>query len=151
MNRIFISAALLASLFLTGCASITGTTGQSLSVQTKKGQDSVADANCELINSKGQWFIKTPGSIPINRSNDDLIVTCKKDGMDHGVANVVSDTKPGMFGNIIFGGGIGAIIDHNTGAAYEYPTLVTVFMGETTTIKTPPQSSDETQKQDEKK
>lgn len=34
-----------------------------------------------------------------------------------------------MFGNIIFGGGIGAVIDHNTGSAYEYPTLIQVVMG----------------------
>ncbi|MEY5028041.1 MAG: hypothetical protein RLZ63_356 [Pseudomonadota bacterium] len=34
-----------------------------------------------------------------------------------------------MFGNIILGGGIGAIIDHNNGSAYEYPSLIKIFMG----------------------
>lgn len=33
-----------------------------------------------------------------------------------------------MFGNIIFGGGIGAIIDHNSGAAYEYPSVIQIVM-----------------------
>lgn len=131
-------------MLITGCASITGTTGQSVSVQTKSGDQLIAGANCELVNSKGRWFVTTPGSLPITRSNDDLQVTCKKDGMDQGVASVVSDTKLGMFGNIIFGGGIGAIIDHNTGAAYEYPTLVTVFMGEATTIKAPMKTAEST-------
>ncbi len=124
------------STLFTGCASITGTTGQSVSVQTKKGDEQVSGANCELANSKGKWFVTTPGSVPIGRSNDDLQVTCKKDGMDQGVVNVVPDTKGSMFGNILFGGGIGAIIDHNTGAAYEYPTLITVLMGEISTVKT---------------
>ena len=34
-----------------------------------------------------------------------------------------------MFGNIILGGGVGAIIDHNNGSAYEYPALIKIFMG----------------------
>ena len=34
-----------------------------------------------------------------------------------------------MFGNIILGGGIGAIIDHNKGTAYTYPTWVQLIFG----------------------
>lgn len=36
-----------------------------------------------------------------------------------------------MAGNIIFGGGIGAIIDHNKGTAYTYPTWVQLVFGQT--------------------
>ena len=39
-----------------------------------------------------------------------------------------------MFGNIIFGGGIGAIIDHNNGSAYEYPPTVKIMMGNKQTV-----------------
>lgn len=42
-----------------------------------------------------------------------------------------------MFGNIIFGGGIGAIVDHNNGSAYEYPTFIQVLMGAITKIEKP--------------
>lgn len=35
-----------------------------------------------------------------------------------------------MFGNIIFGGGIGAIIDHSKGTGYNYPDILPVKMGE---------------------
>ena len=42
---------------------------------------------------------------------------------------MVSVTKGAMFGNIILGGGIGAIVDHNSGAAYEYPAFFQVIMG----------------------
>jgi hypothetical protein len=65
----------------------------------------------------------------ISRSNDDLTVTCRKDGFENGRAGVVSNTKGSMFGNIILGGGIGAIVDHNNGSAYEYPSFVQVVMG----------------------
>ncbi len=34
-----------------------------------------------------------------------------------------------MFGNIIFGGGIGAIIDHSKGTGYNYPDALPVEMG----------------------
>ena len=34
-----------------------------------------------------------------------------------------------MFGNIIFGGGIGAIIDHSKGTGYNYPNTLPVKMG----------------------
>lgn len=121
-----------------GCASITGTTGQNVSVETRsQAGKSVAGANCELANSKGKWFVTTPGSVGIRRSNDDMSVICKKEGFDAGNASVVSDTKGSMFGNIIFGGGIGAIVDHNNGTAYEYPTLIQVIMGSTVKIETP--------------
>ena len=124
-----ISTALLA----TGCSTISGSgTSQSLSVQsvTLDGAD-LAGANCDLKNDEGTWFVVTPGSVVVHRSNKDLQVTCKKSGMDVGAANVVSRTKANMFGNIIFGGGVGAIIDHNNGSAYEYPALIKIFMGKT--------------------
>lgn len=115
----------------TGCSTISGSgTTQPVSVQTfaADGQD-VDGAKCEMTNDEGSWFVVTPGSTVIRRSNKDLQVICKKPGIDVGTANVVSRTKGNMFGNIILGGGIGAIIDHNNGSAYEYPSLIKIFMG----------------------
>lgn len=125
-------------LFFIGCASITGTTGQSISVETRDEASVIAGANCEMTNSKGKWFLSTPGSVQIRRSNDDLIVTCQKDGYPPGTASIVSETKGSMFGNILLGGGIGALVDHNSGAAYEYPTLVQIIMGRSSTIGNKP-------------
>jgi hypothetical protein len=124
----------LALLVLSGCASMTGTTGQSVSVETRQQAQQVSGANCELTNSKGKWYVTTPGSVQIRRSNDDLIVICTKEGLEPGRATVTSDTKGSMFGNILLGGGIGAIVDHNSGAAYEYPTLIQIMMGAIATI-----------------
>jgi hypothetical protein len=115
--------------FTVGCSSITGTTIQSVSVQTidAVGKE-VTGSACELNNNKGKWFVTSPGSTTITRSNDNLLVMCKKEP-DIGRASVVSATKGSMFGNILFGGGIGAIIDHNNGSAYEYPAFFQVQMG----------------------
>ena len=127
-----------------GCASITGTNSQSVSVQTREqsGKEVIA-ASCELTNNKGKWFVTTPGSLTIQRSNDDMQVLCNKPGSEPGRASVVSATKGSMFGNIIFGGGIGAVIDHNTGAAYEYPNFVQVVMGMFAKIDPPPSNVDQ--------
>ena len=115
---------------LSGCASITGTTTQNISVQTRTpdGKE-IKEVQCDMINKRGTYFVTTPGTIVISRSNDDLHVTCRKDGLENGKASVVSDTKGSMFGNIVFGGGIGAVIDHSNGSAYEYPSFLQVVMG----------------------
>jgi hypothetical protein len=39
-----------------------------------------------------------------------------------------------MFGNIIFGGGVGAIIDHNKGTGYNYPDQLPVEMGKSVVV-----------------
>ena len=137
MRAVILTVATLA-LTLQGCASITGTTGQSVSVMTREqnGQE-ISGVACDLSNNKGTWFVTTPGSAPIRRSNDDLQVICRKEGMEPGRAAVVSDTKGSMFGNILFGGGIGAIVDHSNGSAYEYPNLIQVVMGTFTKISPP--------------
>ena len=138
MKKILLIVSILA---LSGCASITGTTGQSVSIETRSKDKQVSGAACELTNSRGKWYITSPGSTQIRRSNEDLLVMCTKDGMEAGRASVVSDTKGSMFGNILFGGGIGAIVDHSNGSAYEYPNLIQIMMGESVTIGTPPSNT----------
>ena len=123
---------------LSGCASITGTPIQAVTVETReRNGKEVTGAACGLNNNKGKWFVTTPGSVVITRSNDDMLVTCQKEGHEAGIASVVSEIKGAMFGNIIFGGGIGAIIDHNSGSAYEYPQLIQIEMGSTRVIEPP--------------
>lgn len=120
---------LTAAALLSGCASVTGSTTQSVSVQTREMEiGELRGAVCELANSKGRWFVTTPGSVMIHRSNDDMQVYCSKAGYETGRTSVVSATKAEMFGNILVGGVIGAVIDHNSGSGYEYPGFIQVLM-----------------------
>lgn len=120
---------------LTGCATITGSEMQTLSV-TAHAQDSttVLTAQCSLKNDRGVWQVKTPGFVNVHRSAEDLDVDCKKDGMPDGLVKAVSRAGGDMFGNIVFGGGIGAIIDHEKGTGYNYPDTLTVVMGKASVI-----------------
>jgi hypothetical protein len=130
-NQVKLMLALGASALFVGCSTVSGSgTSQSLSVQTfDLDGKNVDEAKCEMSNDEGTWFVTTPGSTIVHRSNKDLLVTCKKVGLDVGTANVVSRTKGNMYGNILLGGGIGALIDHNNGSAYEYPSLIKIFLG----------------------
>ena len=132
-NKIVAITSIALAILTTGCSTISGSgSTQSLSVKTfaSDGKD-LDGAKCDMTNDEGTWFVVTPGSATVHRSNKDLQVICKKEGVDIGTANVVSRTKGNMLGNILLGGGIGAIVDHNNGSAYDYPGLINIFMGRT--------------------
>ena len=129
----------------TGCASITGSSDQTISIQTFAQTKMLQGVVCEIENDKGKWFVTTPGTVQIDRSNEDLVVICKKDGHDTGMANVVSGAGASVAGNVGLAllipivGIVGAIVDHSSGATYKYPTNVQVYMGQSVTVQdTPP-------------
>jgi hypothetical protein len=123
MKKIVKFLMVIIPIFTTSCASIIDGSSQSLSV--KNGSD-VSGAQCELANNKGTWFVNTPGSVTVHRSYDELNVTCKEVGYTANVVPVKSTTKAMAAGNILFGGLIGVGVDVGTGAAYDYPGLITV-------------------------
>ena len=128
-----------ATMLGTGCASIVSGQNQSVSVETRSKQgEAVMSANCKLSNNKGTWFVTSPGSVTVRRSYEDLLINCEKENQEPGLASVKSSTKAMAFGNIIFGGVIGAGVDVASGAAYDYPTMITVLMGEKVNIDAPP-------------
>ncbi|MDD4936522.1 MAG: hypothetical protein PHT60_12195 [Acidiphilium sp.] len=111
---------------IVGCASIVDGTRQTLSVETISDGQSVAGAQCSLKSNKGTWFVNTPGTVSVHRGYDKLNVKCAKSGYQPGIEAVASSTKGMAFGNILFGGIIGAGVDMSTGAAYDYPDLIKV-------------------------
>ena len=118
-------------MLVSGCSTLTGEgTAQNISVETiERGSgDRIIDARCDLSNDEGAWTVLTPGSVMVHRSNKPLSVKCQKTGYIQDYSSVDSKTKANMWGNIIIGGGIGALIDHNNGAAYEYPDVVRIPM-----------------------
>ena len=137
MNKSLLITMVAFSAFVSGCSTLTGEgTGQSLSVMTYTTDNKdLVGAQCELKNDEGIWKAVTPATVMVHRSNKDLMVKCTMDGLPDARANVVSKTKANMFGNIILGGGIGAIIDHNNGSAYSYPPVIKLIMGQDSTLK----------------
>jgi len=127
-------------LLTAGCASIVGGTYQSVSIETRSAAgDIVAGVSCKLENPKGIWYLKTPGMVNIRRAYDDLLIYCTKSGERPSVATAKSSTKLVAFGNILQGGLIGTGIDIADGAAYAYPSLITV--SESSSVGSPLDSS----------
>jgi hypothetical protein len=58
--------------------------------------------------------------------------------MPDGLLKAISRAAGSMWGNIVFGGGIGAIIDHNKGTGYDYPDQLQVKMGESVVVDKKP-------------
>ena len=142
MKSVTTATIVLASL-LSGCASITTGQNQPLSVETRDQQGKqVASVACRLVNDKGTYFINTPGTVTVQRSYGDMHVNCTKEQHESGVATVKSSTKGMAFGNILLGGFIGAAVDAGSGAAYDYPSLLTVIMGKAVTIEDKPPGND---------
>lgn len=124
-----------ACVAMTGCASITNDTSAPIRFETISAAGvEIKGAECKLENDYGQQNVKTPATVNVRRSSKDLQVTCVKAGETDGRAVAISRVNAGMAGNIIFGGGIGAIIDHNKGTAYTYPQWIQVVMGKLLTF-----------------
>lgn len=108
-------------IIFTGCASITETKNQSISVNTGE----VTGAMCELRNSKGVFYVNsTPGTVTVRQACDQLVIVCKKKGYVpmNPEAGTIQDKAKGMaWGNIIFGGLIGIAVDRSSGAGCTYP------------------------------
>lgn len=122
-----------AAVFSTGCSTITQSDSQSLSL-TATYEGKPVSPVCELSNDKGHWDSKAPANVSVRKSGEDLVVTCKEEGMPDGLLKAISRAAGSMWGNIIFGGGIGAVIDHEKGTGYDYPNQLSVKMGESVVI-----------------
>ena len=103
-----------------------------MKVETKtQSGELMAGAECKLSNDYGTVTVKSGDTTQVRRSGKDLDIVCKDPKNPDANARAISRANGGMWGNIILGGGIGAIIDHNKGTAYTYPTWIQLIFGKT--------------------
>jgi hypothetical protein len=115
-----------------GCASIVNETTQPVRIETRKADGANVDgAECKLTNDYGTASVRSGETSQVRRSGRDLDITCRHPANPDAVARAISRANSGLAGNIIFGGGIGAIIDHSKGTAYTYPTWIRLVFGQT--------------------
>lgn len=124
------TAILAACVAATGCASVVNDTTHAMKVETRtEAGQLIAGADCKLSNDRGSFSVKSGEATLVRRSNTDVDIVCSHPENPVASARAISRANAGMFGNIIIGGGIGAIIDHNQGTAYTYPTWVQLVFG----------------------
>jgi len=66
------------SILATGCASVTGSTNQPVTLTARHEGKPIKGAECSLTNDKGKWYVTTPGSVVIRKAYGDLAINCKK-------------------------------------------------------------------------
>jgi hypothetical protein len=121
-------------LNLGACASIVYGQSQGIFINTVDVDGApVIGATCELNNIDGEWIVTTPNTVFVDKSVEDLNVSCTKNGIEIGKVAVPSSVQPHMmYGNAIFGGVLGAGIDTITGAAFEYPPMLVIKLKDET-------------------
>lgn len=129
---------------LTGCASVTQGTTQSVKVETltAAGQ-SVEGAECKVSNDKADIIVLSGQSASVRRSGATLNIECTQPGQAPANGQATSRVNTGMVGNILVGGLIGAAIDSSTGAGFNYPSWVQLVFGEVRTFDRSSQSGEQ--------
>tara|TARA_B110000971_G_C19839693_1_gene421953 strand:- start:66 stop:677 length:612 start_codon:yes stop_codon:yes gene_type:complete len=127
--KIKLALLLVVAPLMFGCASVTGSKEQQTAITATCEGVQVSGATCTVKNDKGSWTTKTPGSVNLTKSYEDISVTCTA-GDSQGAAVMSSKSNGAVWSNILLGGGIGYLVDRNTGAGFNYPTSVTVPLGD---------------------
>lgn len=121
--------ALLAIASLQGCATLTDSNEQEVAVRAILDHRELVGVGCVLSNDAGRWFVTAPGRVTIRKSEGDLAVDCKKEGVGAARETVASHFGTGnLIANAVTSGGLGYLVDRHSGAGFDYPVTLTVLM-----------------------
>lgn len=126
-----IGAALLALACgaLSGCATISESNQQEVTVHAVLDHREIAGVGCVLSNSVGRWFVTAPGRVTVQKTDTDLRVACKKAGVAEGVELWQPHYGTGkIIGNAVLTAGLGYYVDRHSGAGFDYQPNITVLM-----------------------
>jgi hypothetical protein len=110
---------LLPLLVVSACATIMEGSGQSVAISTTPPG---AICNVDRTGTHLASVTATPGSLRLEKSKNDLDVSCVKEGYGKSIVSVSPKFVGTTFGNIVAGGVIGVAIDAASGANYSYPS-----------------------------
>ncbi len=117
----FKAAFILPVVLLSACATIVNGSSQTVTVSTvPPGATCTVDRMGARIGAVAQ----TPGSVRLDKSKNDLSVTCGKPGFQTVTVTKAPSFCAATFGNIllgVIGGPVAVVVDAASGANYEYP------------------------------
>ena len=103
--------------FLYGCSTIVNDSHLPINLSFSDN----SGGECALRNKRESYKTSIPNSVLVRRSDDPLVYECTTNDGRKANGSIVSKVGQTMAGNIIFGGGIGAVIDANNDMHREYP------------------------------
>lgn len=114
MKRFFVLLPLVAAV--AACATVTRGTTEAFVVET-------TPSGASVTTSLGLSCSPTPCAIPKVKRESEFTVTIAKEGFETTTHNITHQMSggggAGMAGNVILGGGIGALVDANNGSTQE--------------------------------
>jgi hypothetical protein len=124
MKMTAVAATAAIGIALSGCATVIKGTHQSVAITTPP----TTGAQCVLSSTQGNWTVMSPGVATVDKSKEDIQVTCQKAGWQTATGTIPSNFQGWTLGNILLGGVIGVGVDAATGAMNEYPGAFQVPM-----------------------
>lgn len=120
---------------LSACATLVNGSSQNVTVSTNP-----PGASCTLdrVGARVGAIPATPGSVRLDKSKNDLAVTCSKDGYQTATVAHPPSFSGATFGNIIAGGVIGVVVDAASGANYTYPDDIRIDLAANPAPAMPP-------------
>ncbi len=114
---------------LAGCATLSESGQQEVTVHAVLDHRELAGVGCVLSNKVGRWFVSAPGRVTVQKNDSDLRVSCKKDGVAVGAElwhpHYGTDK---ILGNALLTAGLGEYVDRHSGAGFDYQSTITVLM-----------------------
>ncbi len=111
----------LGSLF--ACATLVSGSSQNVTITTDPaGASCIFRRNDQVIGV----INPTPGTLNVEKSRGDIAVACTKDGYLDSKGVVGSKFQAMTFGNILFGGLVGVVVDAPSGATSQYEPQITI-------------------------
>jgi len=129
------AAFLLPITLLSACATIVNGSSQTVTVSTTPPG---ATCTVDRVGARIGVVAQTPGSVRLDKSKNDLSVTCSKPGFQTATVTKAPSFGGATFGNIIAGGVIGVVADAASGANYEYPGDIRLEMAAEAPAALPP-------------
>jgi hypothetical protein len=125
LRRIGLAHLVIAVALLSGCATITKGSSQTVTIDTRP-----PGATCTLARDGKRFAIvnPTPGAISVEKASEPISVSCTREGYFESAGTLESSFQAMTFGNIIFGGLIGVAVDAASGALHQYQPLVTITL-----------------------
>jgi hypothetical protein len=123
----------LLALALAGCATVTGSSTQSISIQTVDALDRpVPGMRCRISNAAADYFGDSPlRDLQVRRSSSDLQIECHRGSLvARGTAVSRVSALDGAVKALLPGGTAMFAVDHLSGYRYAYPDWVQLRVGQ---------------------
>lgn len=114
---------LMAVMSLGACATIIEGTDQPVGIiTTPPGAECTLTRDSKVI----AQVSPTPGQVVVEKSKNDILIDCKKEGYQPVRIVAKSSFNGTTFGNLLLGGVVGVVVDASSGANQEYPESITI-------------------------